>query len=320
MCQSKKELRLIRGATVVCFLFGILGVGLSILSSSRSILFDGMVSFIQSGFILLSGVILKMLYRGETEDYPFGYSAFEPFLIIIRVTIMMSFNVFLLYGSVKSLFAGGYQIKADLALVYAAISVVVCFVIFMILKANAKASNSSLLKAEAINWLNDTLQGVAMLISIVIMLVLRNSKYAYLSAYADPVISILLISCLVPTLVRQLIYNTRELLNAAPSDKIQNNLKKIIQIAVGTYGFKDFTLYCTKTGRVITAIVYITLKQERPIMELDLIRGKIIESMKDYWEFSDIDIIFSLDPKWMDLNGPPQFDIVEPDEDDTILA
>lgn len=323
MCQSKKELRLIRGATVVCFLFGILGVVLSVASSSRSILFDGLRSFIQSGFILFSGLLLKLLYRGETKQYPFGYSAFEPFFIIIRVVILMSANIFLLIGSVQAIFQGGYMINTGIALTFAGISMTVCFAVYIVLSRNAKKLGSPMLKNEAISWLNDTFLSGAMLIALAVMSILERTRFAYLAPYTDPAVSIIFILTMFPSLSRQLISNAKELLNAAPPENIQKDLEEIIKSEVKLFGFKDFALYCTKSGRMISAIVYITLFKERPIVELDAIRARIISAMKEYWEFCDIDIVFSINTKWMDLNEPPRIDTEGDDDEedkDKILA
>ncbi|NLE15197.1 MAG: cation transporter [Spirochaetales bacterium] len=75
---------MLRFTTVVCLLFGFLGVVASQLASSRSLLLDGLYSLIQSLFILGSGQVVTLLFKRDNDQFPFGFAAFEPFFLVMR--------------------------------------------------------------------------------------------------------------------------------------------------------------------------------------------------------------------------------------------
>lgn len=304
MNQTKKEIALIRTTTIICFLFGVSGVAMAVIARSRSMLFDGMYSFIQSIFILCSASIVRLISRGDNREYQFGYGAFEPFFIVVRTIALLSMNVFLAWGAVTSILAGGYRVKASVAIVFTAISVIVCAIIWRILVITARRDNSPVLKAEAKSWLNDTLISCAVLVSFVVMAILDRTPYAWLSPYADPAITILFIAGMTPTLLSQMVENTRELLDAAPSMEIQQGLEDIVQSHVARNGFKSYQVYSAKRGRTISVIIHVQLRQEMTLRQLDAIRKNMLKDIKKFWQWSDADIVFTIDPSWIPLSAP----------------
>ena len=166
--MNQKELKYIRIVTLICFSFGVLGIISAIAADSTSMMFDGMYSFIQSFFILLSGYVVKLISRSDNDKYQFGYGAFEPFFIVIRTMCLMFMNVVLIYGSFMDLLSGGYKVNAPIAISVTAFSAVVCFFVWLFLVKKGKVLSSPLLKAEAKSWLNDTLLSIAVLVSFFI--------------------------------------------------------------------------------------------------------------------------------------------------------
>lgn len=304
MNQTKKEIALIRTTTLICFLFGVTGVAMAVVARSRSMLFDGMYSFIQSIFILCSASIVRLIGRGDNREYQFGYGAFEPFFIVVRTIALLCMNIFLAWGAATSILAGGYRVKASVAIVFTAVSVIVCGIIWRVLVVTSRRENSPVLKAEAKSWLNDTLISCAVLASFVVMAILDRTPFAWLSPYADPIITILFIGGMTPTLVSQLVTNTRELLDAAPPMEIQRGLEDIVQSHVQRNGFQSFQVYSTKRGRTISSIIHVQLKQEMPLRQLDTIRKNMLKDIKKFWQWSDTDIVFTIDPSWIPLSAP----------------
>ena len=119
-----KELNYIKAVTLICFAFGVLGVGFALASDSSSMMFDGLYSLIQSIFILLSGFVVRLIGRKDDEYYQFGYGSFEPFYIVMRTIVLLSMNGTLLYEAVTSLMNGGREVDASLALLFTFISIV----------------------------------------------------------------------------------------------------------------------------------------------------------------------------------------------------
>ena len=302
--NNQKELKLIRGTTIVCFTFGVLGVMFALLADSKSMLLDGMYSFIQSIFILTSGFVLKLVGKKDDENYQFGYGAFEPFFIVVRTLVLLGMNIVLGVNAVTSLFSGGYRVEANLGIVFTLLSIFGCFIVWTILYQNAKKLNSPMLKAESRSWINDTLLSVAVLLSFSIMYVLDRMGRGDIANYIDPVITLLFVFSLSVPLIKQLLSGIRELLVAAPPEEIQDELDGIISSYVEKYDFRNYMIYSSKQGRVVTSMIHIILKEEMPLLKLDEIRKEMMIDIKNKWTYSDTDIVFTIDHSWFEYSVP----------------
>lgn len=302
--MNQKELKYIRIVTLICFSFGVLGIISAIAADSTSMMFDGMYSFIQSFFILLSGYVVKLISRSDNDKYQFGYGAFEPFFIVIRTMCLMFMNLVLIYGSVMDLLSGGYKVNAPIAISVTAFSAVVCFFVWLFLVKKGKVLSSPLLKAEAKSWLNDTLLSIAVLVSFFIMDILEKTGHSNIANYVDPLITIMFIVVLIPGLAKEILDSTRELLGIAPPPEVQEKLEVIIEKYVATYDFDDYEIYSQKQGRTVTSIIHIRIKKETPVMFLDKVRKEILKEIKKEWSFSDTDIVFTLNTDWVKYSVP----------------
>lgn len=302
--MNQKELKYIRIVTLICFSFGVLGIISAIAADSTSMMFDGMYSFIQSFFILLSGYVVKLISRSDNDKYQFGYGAFEPFFIVIRTMCLMFMNLVLIYGSVLDLLSGGYKVNAPIAISVTAFSAVVCFFVWLFLVKKGKVLSSPLLKAEAKSWLNDTLLSIAVLVSFFIMDILEKTGHSNIANYVDPLITIMFIVVLIPGLAKEILDSTRELLGIAPPPEVQEKLEVIIEKYVTTYDFDDYEIYSQKQGRTVTSIIHIRIKKETPVMFLDKVRKEILKEIKKEWSFSDTDIVFTLNTDWVKYSVP----------------
>lgn len=302
--MNQKELKYIRIVTLICFSFGVLGIISAIAADSTSMMFDGMYSFIQSFFILLSGYVVKLISRSDNDKYQFGYGAFEPFFIVIRTMCLMFMNLVLIYGSFMDLLSGGYKVNAPIAISVTAFSAVVCFFVWLFLVKKGKVLSSPLLKAEAKSWLNDTLLSIAVLVSFFIMNILEKTGHSNIANYVDPLITIMFIVVLIPGLAKEILDSTRELLGIAPPPEVQEKLEVIIEKYVATYDFDDYEIYSQKQGRTVTSIIHIRIKKETPVMFLDKVRKEILKEIKKEWSFSDTDIVFTLNTDWVKYSVP----------------
>ena len=210
--MKSKELIYIKAVNLICFMFGVLGIVLALIADSSSMLFDGMYSFIQSIFILLSGFVVRLLGRKDDEYFHFGYSAFEPFYIMLRTLSLFAMNAALGYNALKSIISGGYLVKASIVLFFTGFSAVVCSFVCAFLYKKAKELNSPLLRTEARSWLNDTLLSVAVLASFSVMAVLARLGIDGVMMYIDPVVTLLFVIFLVPGVVQQLWQAVKDLL------------------------------------------------------------------------------------------------------------
>ena len=302
MGNTRREVILIRIINAICIFFAIAGVALSIFASSRAMLLDGLYSFVQSIFILISAFIVRLLVKRESRNYQFGYAAFEPFFIVIRNLFLSLMIVVLALDAFVSILSGGYLIKANIALIFTLFSVVICGVVALSLYHFGSKWNSPIILNEARSWLCDTLLSVAVLIGFISSYLFSYFGYTKLASLVDPFITILFVIFLLPMLIMQIVKNTHELLGGAPSKEVQARVRMLVSQYKSQLDIKEIRIYSTKHGRMLLFNIYIQLGKEKSLYELDHIRKKILEDIQSVWSWVDADVIFTIDPSWYTLS------------------
>ncbi len=294
--RTTKEIELIKLSTIGNFSFGLIGIIFAILTNSRSILFDGLYSFVLSFFTLISARVVKLITKGQTVNYQFGYGAYEPLLIIVRSIFLFGMYLVLGYEAISFLFKGGYSISTSFALVYSVISTSACFIIWVILRKSARKNTSPVLKAEAYGWFLDTILSAAVFLAFMIIILLKHFGAHSFTPYIDPLITLCLVILMLPALYNMFLSNFRDLVSAAPSLEIQKELRSIMNRFQEKYAFSNIENFSEKRGRSLYLISYVYLDHDIPMKTLDKIRKEMVKEIKRWWFYSDIDILFTLNP------------------------
>ncbi len=301
--QGFSEISLIKFVTVINLMFAVGGFYFALISRSQSVLFDSIYSFTSSFFMLMSLYVVKLIKKGEDENYHFGYGSFESLFIVIQTMFILTMNFVLAYFAVKTLLSGGAYIGVDAATMYTAISVVVCALVYVILRSAAKRHVSPVLSAEAKSWLNDTMLSIAVLLAFLGIILLPETRFAFIVPYIDSGMTLLFILFLVPQFIRQLWDNILELLNSAPPANIQQELDTVINPFIGKHNLAGFNAYSTKRGRTLYVVVHVYLNKNRTVKTIDKVRKEMIRAIRKYWHYSEIDIIFTYDTTWIPLSS-----------------
>lgn len=305
MQTKTREITILRITTFVCLFFGILGVVASQLAQSRSLLLDGLYSLIQSLFILGSGYVVSLLFKSDDARFPFGFAAFEPFFLVMRSLTLLIMVLTIGSSAFLSLFSGGYVISVDIALPIAGLSFVVCAVVYAMLKREAKILKSPVLRSESKAWLLDTLLSLASLLAMLVAYIASKYSLSALMRYIDPALTLAFLFCMIPLLGKDLIQYSKELLGAAPARSTQSALEKIAYKFVRRHDFLKAEVYASKQGRTLNVLMYVYLKEERPLLQLDAIRLEILKALYAYSSWCEADIIFTLDDRWVDYTAIP---------------
>lgn len=302
MCENtREELRIIKVVNAICVFFGISGVIMAIVVSSRSMLLDGLYSFVQSIFILLSSFIVRLIGRTESKRYQFGYAAFEPFFILLRSTVLLAMTLIMALGASGALFSGGYLVRSDAAMGYTLFSVIVCAIVWKELRVNGRKQASPILLSEAQSWKCDTLLSVAVLVGFTFSFLFERAGYIHLAALIDPAMTLIFILFLAPGLLGQLVKSLRELLGGAADESDEEKIEELVEHYRGALPIKEYSVYSTKRGRTLHFSIYIRLKAEVPLLKLDALRYEMMKEIQKTFDWVDSDIIFTIDPSWFAL-------------------
>ncbi len=301
--KTYKEIKLIRISTIGNLTFGLIGIAFAIITHSRSILFDGLYSFVLSLFTLISAKVVRLVTKGQTVQYQFGYGAYEPLLIIVKSIFLFALYLTLGYEALKYLFTGGYNVSTSYALIYSLFSTIACFFIWLILRKSARKNISPVLKAESYGWFLDTILSGAVLLAFVVINILNKIGAYTIANFIDPFITLCLVILMLPALYKMFLTNFRDLVSAAPPLEMQEELRAIMDTFQNKYDFTNIENFSEKRGRSLYLISHVYLDHDIPMKTLDKIRKEMVKEIKKWWLYSDIDILFTLNPAWIKMSN-----------------
>ncbi|PMH46650.1 cobalt-zinc-cadmium resistance protein [Vibrio sp. 10N.286.49.B3] len=184
----QKEQQLLLFSTLFALFFALLGIGLGWWMGSLVILFDGVYSLVSLALTLVSLMAATFINHPKNNSN----SAFiEHAVIAFKGFIITLMCLFSFYSALATLLSGGHEVDADLAIVFAVVNVIGCVVSYRIMKQGAKAIRSSLVDAEAKQWMMDAIISGAVLVGFFIAKVLSLTSLSAYAAYADPMMVII---------------------------------------------------------------------------------------------------------------------------------
>ncbi len=164
-------------------LLGVLGVASGFASGSQAIIFDGMFSFVDVLPTIVSLLVVKLIARGTSHRFQYGYWHLEPLVGVLRDSILAVACIYAAIDAVTSLASGGHEVEYDLAASWAGILCAIGLMMTLLLRRRAKALQSPMLELDARSWAVSTCLSLALLIGFIIAAALGGHALARL----DPV-------------------------------------------------------------------------------------------------------------------------------------
>ncbi|SDH65662.1 cation diffusion facilitator family transporter [Alteribacillus bidgolensis] len=280
-------------------LFTIMGITWGIAANSQMIIFDGLYSFISLGLSLMSLFAYSFIKKEDQERFQYGKDVIKPLVIIFKASAIIAMCLFAFSTSIIDLFKGGREVVIGSAALYALIATVLCAVIYSFMKN--KQGNSEFVKAEAAQWLMDTILSGAVLIGFVIALLLKQTTFAFLTPYVDPIMVLIISLYFLKVPFQMLIKNAKELLWMAPSAQIQLQITQAVQETKEKYNiFEDFTRV-TKVGKTIFIEIDFVLGEHTSIQtvdEFDRVREELYQKLQMEGHTNWFTLSFTKDRKW----------------------
>jgi predicted Co/Zn/Cd cation transporter (cation efflux family) len=107
---TNPEQAVLRHSLVMTVLLAAIGVGFGIVSGSLAIVFDGIGSSIDAAMTFLSLAVARLLARGDSRRFQFGYWHLEPMALALNGGLLMLFCLYGLVTAVGDLLAGGREL------------------------------------------------------------------------------------------------------------------------------------------------------------------------------------------------------------------
>jgi predicted Co/Zn/Cd cation transporter (cation efflux family) len=276
------------------FLLSVSAIIMAIIAESQAILLDGLYTFITLLMSLVSLKIISLVNLPETKHRPFGYVALEPFLNLVKSSIILILLIACLVTNIQTILTGGRNIILDVATIYTFICIAIYFAIIYMIKRCKRKTTSSILALEVKNWYIDTLITVGIAVSLGFVLIIFKLGFTSILPYIDPSLVIVIVLVSLPVPIKSLFLELKRLLLISPENYIEKEILVQIKPISKKYDFTNTSVYAVKTGRTYQMYLYTDIQKNEVTIEfLDNIRQDIRKEISKIYDRYYIDIVFS---------------------------
>ena len=200
--RSQLEAGLLKGSIAATMLVAGAGVVIGLLSGSMSIVFDGLFSSIDAVVGVITLVVARLLASEGNHRFQYGYWHLEPLVLALNSSVLVLLCGYAFLNGVQGLMSGGHVLSFDMGLAYAGIVSVICFAMMAYLKYQNTRLESELIGIEVASWMMSGVITVALLIAFAGALALKDTQWAHLTPYVDPLVLTILAPAVLPVPLR----------------------------------------------------------------------------------------------------------------------
>lgn len=144
--QTNTEQGTLKVSIALTAFLGALGVASGLVTNSQAIIFDGMYSFVDIVPTVVSLLVVKLIARGTSHRFQYGYWHLEPLVAVLRDSILMVACIYAAIDAVKALASEGHVVEYGRAALWAGILCVIGLAMTLFLSRRAKTLQSPMLK------------------------------------------------------------------------------------------------------------------------------------------------------------------------------
>lgn len=281
--------------------FGVLSLVWGLLAGSQTIVFDGLYSFASVVLSVFSVLALRTSAKGADERYPWGREVWEPLTIVLKAAALGALCLYALAGAVGELLAGGREVNAGSAVVYAVVATAGGAAVSVYLRRRSR-DGADLVRAESAEWTGDTLLGLGVLAGFVLALVLQRTGRGELARFVDPGMVALISAVYLWVPARLLVAGMREVLTMAPEPAIAQRLGACVAEVEARYRFAESFLRAAKVGaRLDVEIDFVVAadSRARTVDEFDAVRQDIHDLLAPLGRPASVSVGFTADRRWV---------------------
>jgi cation diffusion facilitator family transporter len=280
--------------------FAVVSLVWGLFAGSQMIVFDGLYSFASVLLSLLAVLAARTAARGPDERYPWGREVWEPVTIVVKAAALGALSVYALIGGIVEILDGGRSVAAGWAVAYAVIATGGGVAASWYLRRRSRRG-SDLIRAEAAEWVSDTLLSFGVLVGFVVALVLERTGRSDLARYVDPVMVALISAAFLPVPARLATRGLREILTMAPGPDLRGRLADHVAEVEREYGFSESYLRTSKVGsRLDVEIDFVVPETARAqcVRDFDVVRADLHERLHRLAPVTAMTVSFTADPRW----------------------
>lgn len=279
----------------------VIGVGFAIVSHSDAIMLDGLYSFVHLLIALLTLRVSKLVMKPSNDEYPFGYWMYEPMINLAKSLMIITLLALALFNAFAALYSGGKEVLLGMAIFYAALATIGCFLFGWLVGYWGRKAHSPLAEVDSKNWLVDGYISAAMLLVFVAAFVLQDTEWARWIPYFDPIMVIVLVLLIVVVPLGIMRDAWNEIVGKHPGEDIEDKVRELIDAEVSPAVHKGYHLRLIMTGRFLLVHVYFTVMADTPLDSVeaqDEVREQLYQAFRKHYPFVAMDAVFTQQAKW----------------------
>ena len=294
----------LRASIIATVVVATLGIAFGLLSGSFSIAFDGAYSLIDAGMtglaLWVSSLIVKPAHSALGSRFNMGFWHLEPIVLGLNGTLLMAVAIYALINAAISILSGGHELRFDLAIVYALITLAICAVMAVIGARANRHLKSDFISLDVKAWIMSGGITSALLIAFTIGHAVAGTPFAWVSRYVDPVVLALVCLVIIPIPVGTVTRALSDILLIAPAD-LKAHVDQVASETVKRHGFLSHRAYIAKVGRAMRVELYFIVPKDFPatsIAEWDRIRDGVGAAVGGEGRNRWLVVAFTADARW----------------------
>jgi cation diffusion facilitator family transporter len=298
--QASAEQGALKSSIALTVFLGVLGVASGLVTGSQAIIFDGMYSFVDVVPTIVSLLVVKLIARGTSHRFQFGYWHLEPLVAVLRDSILVVACIYAAINAVKTLTSGGHDVEYGRAALWAGILCVIGLAMTLFLSRRAKALQSPMLKLDARSWLVSAFLSLGLLIGFAIATAFAGTPLQGWIPYLDAIALLSMALIMLPMPLMGLWRSMSDVLQVAP-DELDTQVHTVMDSVVKEHQFLDYSSYIAKAGRARFVEIHVLVSPESRIdtATADAIRRDLAKRLNaatpNFW----LTIDFTADRAWL---------------------
>ena len=297
MNAEQNTLKVSIALTVV---LGLIGVSSGLATGSQALIFDGMYSFVDVAPTVVSLIVVKLLARGSSHRFQYGYWHLEPLVAVLRDSILVIACIYATIDAVKALTSGGHDVSYGPAALWVGGFCVVGFIMAWYLHRRATALQSPMLKLDARSWMVSAFLSLALLVGFVIAIALEGTSHEAWIPYLDAIALLTMALIMLPMPLIGLTRSMTDVLQVAP-DELDHRVHEVMDSIKEQHGFADYSSYIAKAGRTRFVEIHVLVSPDSriDIAMADGIRRDIAARLNAAFPKFWLTIDFTADRAWL---------------------
>ncbi len=298
--KTNTEQRTLKFSITVTVILGVLGVASGLVTGSQAIIFDGMYSFVDVVPTVVSLLVVKLIARGTSHRFQYGFWHLEPLVAVLRDAILAVACIYAAIDAINALTSGGAEVEYGRAALWAGILCVIGLAMTLFLRRRAKALQSPMLEVDARSWVVSTVLSLGLLIGFAIAAALSGTRFQGWIPYLDAMALLSMALIMLPMPLLGLWRSMSDVLQVAPNE-LDARVHAVMDSVVKERQFLDYSSYIAKAGRGRFVEIHVLVPPDYRIdvAAADAIRSEVSQRLNagapTFW----LTIDFTADRRWL---------------------